>query len=68
MNYRRKCTEGWSVHMVLLDMSGGVLALAQMFLDAINYGARVRACVRDLVSSKYMYSALQMFVCSCVCV
>jgi len=34
LNYRRQSTTGWSIHNILLDFSGGVLSLAQLFLDA----------------------------------
>ncbi len=37
MNYRRKSTEGWSIGNILLDLTGGLLSLIQMFLLAKNY-------------------------------
>jgi hypothetical protein len=37
MNYKRKSTEGWSIGNILLDFTGGVLSVLQMFLLAINY-------------------------------
>ena len=37
MNYKRKSTEGWSIGNILLDMTGGVLSVLQMFLLAANY-------------------------------
>jgi len=37
MNYKRKSTEGWSIGNILLDFTGGVLSLIQMFLLARNY-------------------------------
>ncbi|CAF1607058.1 unnamed protein product [Adineta ricciae] len=37
MNYRRKSTEGWSIGNILLDFTGGILSVVQMFLLAINY-------------------------------
>jgi len=37
MNYRRKSTEGWSIGNILLDFTGGVLSLLQMFFLARNY-------------------------------
>ncbi|EGC34560.1 hypothetical protein DICPUDRAFT_34820 [Dictyostelium purpureum] len=33
INYKNKSTSGWSIGNVLLDFSGGVLSLLQMFLD-----------------------------------
>jgi len=36
-NYRRKSTAGWSIGNVLLDLTGGTLSIAQMFLLAYNY-------------------------------
>ena len=38
MNHKRRSTEGWSIHMIFLDLSGGLLALLQMFTDAVNNG------------------------------
>ncbi|KAF0686251.1 Aste57867_21956 [Aphanomyces stellatus] len=38
LNYSRQSTEGWTIWNVLLDLSGGVLALAQMGLDAARLG------------------------------
>lgn len=37
MNYVRKATTGWSIHNILLDFTGGVLSIAQMFFLAYNY-------------------------------
>lgn len=37
MNYKRKSTEGWSIGNILLDFTGGVLSVLQMFLLATNY-------------------------------
>lgn len=36
MNYRRRSTVGWSIGNVLLDFTGGVLSLLQMFLQSYN--------------------------------
>lgn len=36
MNYRRKSTVGWSIGNVLLDFTGGMLSMVQMFLIAYN--------------------------------
>jgi len=36
MNFRRKSTVGWSIGNVLLDFTGGMLSLLQMFLIAYN--------------------------------
>ena len=36
MNYIRKSTYGWSIGNVLLDFTGGVLSVAQMFIIAYN--------------------------------
>ena len=38
MNFRRKSTEGWSIGNVLLDFTGGLLSLVQMFLISYNNG------------------------------
>lgn len=34
LNYQRKATTGWSIHNILLDISGGGLSLAQLVLDS----------------------------------
>ncbi|KAK4056745.1 mannose-1-phosphate guanyltransferase [Microbotryomycetes sp. JL221] len=34
LNYQRKSTIGWSIENILLDMTGGLLSLLQLFLDA----------------------------------
>ena len=33
-NYQRKSTVGWSIHQILLDLSGGILSLLQLILDS----------------------------------
>ena len=38
MNFRRKSTIGWHIGNVLLDLTGGIFSLLQMFIDAINEG------------------------------
>lgn len=37
MNYKRQSTEGWSIGNILLDLTGGLLSVLQMFFLAINY-------------------------------
>jgi cystinosin len=37
-NYQRQSTEGWSIHNILLDLTGGVLSLLQGVLDWLNSG------------------------------
>ena len=37
-NYLRKSTEGWSIVNVLLDFTGGVLSILQIFVDGANTG------------------------------
>lgn len=34
MNYKRKSTAGWTIYNVLLDLTGGLLSVAQLLLDA----------------------------------
>ena len=34
VNYKRKSTDGWSIAQILLDLSGGVLSLLQLLIDA----------------------------------
>ncbi len=36
LNYKRKSTIGWSIHNILLDITGGVLSLSQNMIDALN--------------------------------
>uniref|UniRef100_A0A8C4R3Q7 Cystinosin, lysosomal cystine transporter n=1 Tax=Eptatretus burgeri TaxID=7764 RepID=A0A8C4R3Q7_EPTBU len=36
MNYRRQSTVGWSIGNVLLDFTGGLFSLLQMFLQSFN--------------------------------
>jgi len=36
LNYRRKCTVGWAIGGVLLDLIGGILSFLQMFIISIN--------------------------------
>ncbi|KAF9927140.1 hypothetical protein BGZ65_006924 [Modicella reniformis] len=38
INWRAKSTIGWSIHNILLDLTGGVLSIAQLFLDAYLSG------------------------------
>jgi cystinosin len=38
LNFRRKSTAGWNIWNCLLDITGGVLSLAQQFMEAVNYG------------------------------
>ena len=33
-NYKRKSTEGWSIGQILMDLSGGVLSIAQLIIDS----------------------------------
>ena len=34
LNYKRQSTVGWSLANVLLDLTGGLLSFAQIFLEA----------------------------------
>eukprot|EP00818_Percolomonas_sp_WS_P000003 CAMPEP_0117448914 /NCGR_PEP_ID=MMETSP0759-20121206/7658_1 /TAXON_ID=63605 /ORGANISM="Percolomonas cosmopolitus, Strain WS" /LENGTH=121 /DNA_ID=CAMNT_0005241339 /DNA_START=356 /DNA_END=721 /DNA_ORIENTATION=- len=38
MNWKRKCTVGWSIGNILLDFTGGTLSIGQMFIESINTG------------------------------
>ena len=38
MNYKRQSTTGYSIGGVLLDLTGGLLSILQMFLLAYNNG------------------------------
>lgn len=34
LNFKRKSTENWRIENILLDLAGGVLSLAQLFIDS----------------------------------
>ena len=34
LNYKRKSTKGWSIWQILLDVTGGVLSISQLIIDA----------------------------------
>merc|ERR1712066_604118 len=34
MNFKRKSTDGWNIHNVLLDFTGGFLSVLQLLIDA----------------------------------
>ena len=34
LNFKRKSTKGWSIHQILFDISGGVLSMVQLGIDA----------------------------------
>ncbi|CAO3595472.1 unnamed protein product [Absidia cylindrospora] len=34
LNFKRKSTQGWSVHLILLDTMGGILSIIQLIVDA----------------------------------
>ena len=36
LNYRRKSTHGWSIGNIILDFTGGILSIGQMFVLAFN--------------------------------
>ena len=38
LHFIRKSTEGWSIHSVFLDFTGGVQSFLQMGIDAFNNG------------------------------
>ena len=43
LHFTRKSTEGWSIHSVLLDFTGGMQSFFQMGIDAINNGKHSEA-------------------------
>ena len=51
MHWLRKSTEGWSVHSLMLDVSGGILSFTQMILDAVNNGKSFSALISFQLSS-----------------
>ena len=38
LNYKRGSTQGWSIGQILFDFAGGILSLAQLFIDASFQG------------------------------
>ncbi|KAI9328208.1 PQ loop repeat-domain-containing protein [Zopfochytrium polystomum] len=34
LNFKRRSTTGWSIHNILLDLSGGAMSFAQQFVDS----------------------------------
>ncbi|ETN43448.1 uncharacterized protein HMPREF1541_02607 [Cyphellophora europaea CBS 101466] len=34
VNFKRKSTEGWSIYQILFDLTGGVLSMVQLVIDA----------------------------------
>jgi len=55
MNFRRKSTVGWSIGNILLDFTGGVLSMLQMFLIAYNTGMVVtHQCLDSIVRATYV--------------
>jgi cystinosin len=34
LNYKRKSTDGWSIGQILFDLTGGLLSVTQLVLDA----------------------------------
>ncbi|KAE8253750.1 hypothetical protein A4X13_0g3671 [Tilletia indica] len=38
LNYKRKSTLGWSIENILLDLTGGVFSLVQLFIDSSQTG------------------------------
>jgi cystinosin len=36
LNYALKSTVGWHIQNVVLDFTGGILSIAQLFMDAFN--------------------------------
>ena len=37
-NYQRESTEGWSIWQILFDIAGGILSVAQLFIDSSFQG------------------------------
>ncbi|KAI7900722.1 PQ loop repeat-domain-containing protein [Cokeromyces recurvatus] len=38
LNYKRKSTQGWSIQYIIWDLSGGILSIIQLLLDAYIEG------------------------------
>jgi hypothetical protein len=55
MNYRRKSTVGWSIGNILLDFTGGIFSLLQMFLIAYNTGTiQIFSHIISLLTSRML--------------
>jgi cystinosin len=39
VNYKRKSTVGWSIYPMLLDFSGSIFSLGQLFIDSSLQGS-----------------------------
>ena len=60
-NYRRKSTQGWSIHNILLDLTGGMLSIGQTTCLAINFSKRnilssptlLDLCFRSIVTMSF---------------
>jgi len=37
-NYNNQSTHGWSIHQILLDFTGGILSVSQLFVDSYLQG------------------------------
>jgi len=37
-NYNNQSTHGWSIHQILLDFTGGILSVSQLFIDSYLQG------------------------------
>ena len=51
LNFRRKSTFGWSIGNILLDFTGGILSIGQMFVIAYNESK----CIIESVIIQYIF-------------
>lgn len=51
MNYQRQSTVGYSIGGVLLDITGGLLSVLQMFLLAYNNGASLALLHKRVINN-----------------
>jgi cystinosin len=55
INYKRKSTVGWSILNVLLDFTGGMFSLLQMFFLAYNYSTFLFKFLMRKISLKHFF-------------
>ncbi|MCJ1272653.1 hypothetical protein MMC21_000440 [Puttea exsequens] len=48
-NYKQQSTVGWNIHQILLDVTGGVLSLAQLIIDSSLRGGDFRGVLGNPV-------------------
>jgi cystinosin len=62
-NWRRKSTEGWNIHNILLDMTGGLFSFLQNLIDGIrgDFSITNDSQPHSLNIAKYALSVISIF-------